>query len=226
MTICEYYSYMFTKTIVVSLNEQGIDTSQHAFSPLPDEGQVWKDFKSGSKQAFFRIYINYVNVLYNYGRKIINDKDIIEDCIQDLFLELWESKEKLSDTNSIKYYLLKALRIKIFKEISKRNKPLDRHALADYDFNIVSSFEAELINEQSSIEQKEKLSNALKKLSQRQKEAIFLRYFDDLAYEEVASIMGINYQSVHNLIHRAIKILREHVVLELAFCFLWSGCLG
>jgi RNA polymerase sigma factor (sigma-70 family) len=210
---------MIVKSTFISFKEQGIDTHQHL--PLPDESQVWKEFKNGSKEAFFRIYINYVNVLYNYGRKIINEKDLVEDCIQDLFLEIWESREKLSDTNSIKYYLLKALRIKIFKELNKRNKYLDKNALPEnYDFNIVFSFEVELINEELSVEQKEKLSKVLEKLSQRQKEAVFLRYFDDLEYDEIASVMAINYQSVHNLIHRAIKILRENLVIEISYLLL------
>jgi RNA polymerase sigma factor (sigma-70 family) len=194
-----------------------ISHQKDMYQPLPGESKIWKEFKSGSKQAFSHIYNNYFNVLYNYGRKIINDKDLVEDCIQDLFFELWESKEKLSDTDSIKYYLLKALRIKIFKELNKQSKFLDKNGLSDnYDFNIVSSYEAELINEQFSEEQKEKISNVLTKLSKRQKEAIFLRYFDDLHYEEIASIMSINHQSVHNLIHRAITILRENLIIELA----------
>jgi RNA polymerase sigma-70 factor (ECF subfamily) len=194
--------------------------------PISDESQVWKDFKNGSKQAYFCIYTNYVNVLYNYGRKIINDKDLVEDCIQDLFLELWESKEKLSDTNSIKYYLMKALRIKLFKELNKQSKLFDKNAISNnYDFNIVFSFEVELINEQLSVEQKKKLLNVLEKLSQRQKEAIFLRYFDDLEYEEIASIMSINYQSVHNLIYKAIKILRENLVVEISYLLLATSFL-
>ena len=82
------------------------------------------------------------------------------------------------------------------------------------------SYEVELINAQLSAEQKQKVSKVLEKLSQRQKEAIFLRYFDDLEYEEIASIMSINYQSVHNLIHRAIKILRENLVIEISYLLL------
>ncbi len=159
---------MITKSTF--FKEQGIDTNQHSNSPPQDESKVWKEFKSGSKEAFFRIYINYVNVLYNYGRKIIHDKDLVEDCIQDLFIEIWESREKLSDTNSIKYYLLKAMRIKIFKELNKKNKHLDKNALSEnYDFNIVFSYEVELINEQLSAEQKEKLSKVLGKLSHGKK---------------------------------------------------------
>lgn len=208
---------MILKSEITLIKGQSKDFQKKSSHPLPDEIQVWKDFKSGNKQAFSQIYNNYVNVLYNYGRKIINDKNIVEDCIQDLFFELWNSKEKLSDTDSIKYYLLKALRIKIFKVLNKQCKFVEKNGISDkYNFNIVSSYEVELIDEQISIAQKEKISNVLTKLSKRQKEAIFLRYFDDLNYEEIASIMSINPQSVHNLIHRAITILRENLIIELA----------
>ncbi len=54
-----------------------------------------KILKVETSKHFPAFIISYVYVLYNYGRKIINDKDLVEDCIEDLFFELWESKEKL-----------------------------------------------------------------------------------------------------------------------------------
>lgn len=186
--------------------------------PWPNESQLWNDFKSGSKQALSHIYNNYFNVLYNYGCKIKKDRDLIEDCIQDLFFELWKNKENFSATDSIKFYLLKALRIKIFKELKKQSKHFDENRLSDnFNFNLESSYETQLINEQLSIERKEQLSYVLSKLSKRQKEAIFLKYFEDLNSEEIASIMSMNQQSVHNLIYRTMIVLKENLNPRLTF---------
>ncbi|HLU90620.1 MAG TPA: sigma-70 family RNA polymerase sigma factor [Cyclobacteriaceae bacterium] len=187
---------------------------------LPEEEEVWREFKKGSKLAYSRIYRRYVNVLYNYGFKFIRDKSLVEDCIQDLFVELWESKARLSDTCSIKFYLMKALRIKIFRALKKQGPSGKIDPLLSYDFHITSSYEDELVRLQLHQEQNEKIKHAFSKLPVRQKEAVFLRYFDSLSFEEVAGVMAINPQSVHNLIHKAIKTLREHLVLEFTLLIL------
>lgn len=205
---------MILSSAIVS-KEPSTPQKKNLYYPWPTENQLWKDFKSGNKKAFSHIYKNYFNVLFNYGCKIINDENLVKDCIQDLFFELWESK-KLSDTDSIKFYLLKSIRNKILKKLNQQNKHFDKNGLSfNYDFNLVLSYETELINEQCSVEQKEGLLNCIKKLSKRQQEAIHLRYFDDFNYDEISSIMSINHQSVHNLIYKAIKILRDNLIMVL-----------
>ena len=140
---------------------------------LPEEEEVWREFKKGSKLAYSRIYRRYVNVLYNYGFKFIRDKSLVEDCIQDLFVELWESKARLSDTCSIKFYLMKALRIKIFRALKKQGPSGKIDPLLSYDFHITSSYEDELVRLQLHQEQNEKIKHAFSKLPVRQKEAVF-----------------------------------------------------
>lgn len=200
---------------ISSLEGKSTSHKKNVVQVLPDESKTWNNFKRGDKEAFSLIYNRYVNVLYNYGRKIANNKVLIEDCIQDLFFELWERKEKLSNTDSIKYYLMKALRIKILKELKNQSKFLESDKLPDYyDFNLISSREAEIVNGQFSEEQKNRISAAMSKLSKRQKEALFLRYYEDFSFGDIASIMSINHQSVHNLIYRAIGVLREHLLTK------------
>lgn len=203
------------------------ESSKTIDQAISDETGLWKAFKKGNKQAFSVIYQQNVKVLYHYGRKIINNKDLVEDCIQDLFYELWERRDRLSDTDSIKYYLLKSLRIKLLKEIEKNHKFLEDQRIAEYaGFQRVSSYEEELVEEQFQEERKENLSHVLNGLPARQKEAVFLRYYGDLNFEEIASIMSINHQSVHNLIYRAIKILRKGILHKQGILLLAASLCG
>ncbi|HEY9488870.1 MAG TPA: sigma factor, partial [Chryseosolibacter sp.] len=76
---------------------------------------IWKAFKKGSKEAFATIYKEHVRDLLNYGYKVTSDRRLIEDSIQDLFFELWKNRSGLSDTDSIRFYLFRALRYKIVR---------------------------------------------------------------------------------------------------------------
>ena len=80
----------------------------HSFENL-SEKQLWQLFKNGSEDAYAFIYHKYFHVLYNYGRQFSDSKEGVKDCIQDLFVEIWDRKENLGDTDSIKFYLFKLL---------------------------------------------------------------------------------------------------------------------
>lgn len=158
------------------------------------------------------MYNQYVEVLYNYGRHISPDGHLVKDCIQNLFVELWNNKEKLGETNSIKYYLFTSLRRKIVDELMVRRKHYTEDGLSEeYSFELELPYEACIITDQASLEQKKALLRAINTLSKRQKEALFLLYYDDLSYEEAASIMQLKIRTVYNLIHTAVDALRKNI---------------
>jgi RNA polymerase sigma factor (sigma-70 family) len=83
----------------------------------------------------------------------------------------------------------------------------------DYDMDVVvSSYEHALIINQQQQEQKEKIKAALEQLTRRQKQALALKFFDELSYTEIAGIMSLSHQSVYNLIHRALEILKNKLI--------------
>lgn len=87
-----------------------------------DERVVWSKFLSGDRDAFTHIYDVYVNALFNYGIKIAPDSALVQDCIHDLFVNLWHNKGKMGETDSIKFYLYKSLKRKLIRELEKRKK--------------------------------------------------------------------------------------------------------
>ncbi|MDN5202128.1 RNA polymerase sigma factor [Fulvivirgaceae bacterium BMA10] len=178
------------------------------FSP----SEIWDKIREGDHLAFTHIYNLYFYDLCRYGSRICGDRELIEDSIQDLFVEIWRSRKQHPQVHSLKYYLFKRLKRKIIKKlIDDRKAPIDRNILEDYDFKIVFSHEAELISQQITKEQQTKLLKALNQLTRRQKEAITLRFFDGFSNEEVASLLAMNTKSVRNLIYRAMVVLKKHV---------------
>src|SRR5688572_17426542 len=89
--------------------------------PSPQPDRLWEAFRRGNRVAFGEIYSNYGAALLAYGSRITPDHKLVEDCLQDLFVELWKSKENLSSTTSIKFYLFKAIRHKIFRHQAHQN---------------------------------------------------------------------------------------------------------
>ena len=173
---------------------------------------LWEDFRAGSEAAFSRIYREHAKVLLTYGKKMLNHHRLAEDCLHDLFIELWERKQHLGATDSIRLYLLKALKHKALRAATRHSRLSFEGAPGEnYHFSFAFSFESELISSELSTEQEERLKASVAGLSENQREIIFLRFYSDLKYEQIAEVMNINYQSVKNLMFRAVRALREQM---------------
>jgi RNA polymerase sigma factor (sigma-70 family) len=174
--------------------------------------EVWGSFLKGNKQAYAYIYQSYFSKLYNYGRKFSTDTELIKDCIQDLFTKLWRNKEHLGHTTSIKNYLFTSFRrILIERIVQHKGLATDEALTESYNFEITCSYESLLIEDQQDQERKEELSKAIQALTGRQREAIFLKFYENLSYEEVSVIMSISTKATYKIVGKAIAALRESV---------------
>jgi len=182
-----------------------------AFHNQTDEARTWQAFREGSREAFAVIYEKHYYALFNYGSKISSDRAVVKDSIQNLFVKLWKTKEKLGTPTSIKFYLFKALRRMLIDELTQKNSHLHKlNVPENYDFEITLSPEVTMMNDQAERERRAFMINALQVLTKKQKEAIFLKFYDQLSYEEVASVMSMSTKAVYNLIARAIDTLKKH----------------
>ncbi|MDO1449353.1 sigma-70 family RNA polymerase sigma factor [Rhodocytophaga aerolata] len=175
-----------------------------------EDVKLWQAFKKHDKHAFRLLYEKYAKVLYNYGRHISGDDNLTKDCLQDLFTELWNSRQRLSDIDSVKHYLFKAFRRKILEAIKQQRKfawTADEHIPVDFEIEL--SLESQLISSQMKAEQQEKIQQALNQLTKRQKEVIFLKFYQNLSYTDIASTLSLTVNAVYNLISKAFHVLKE-----------------
>lgn len=176
-----------------------------------NDSVLWLAFKQGDKQAFSAIYQIYIADLLTYGYRLTNDKALIKDSIQDVFLHLWQHRQNLSETDSVRFYLYRSLRNRIIRNIQSLSTT--QNVEPDH-FNHLAlptqlAFDAEWISEETRQEHVQNLRNALEKLPKRQQEAIELRYHHDFSLEQIAELMDISNQSVRNTLHRAVTALRD-----------------
>jgi len=181
---------------------------KHGASQQETDYAIWEAFKSGNKIAFDYIFESNIKMLYTYGNGIIRDRELVADCIQELFIELWNKREILGSTNSIKFYLFKSLRRRIIRknETEQRRSDVDLTLTYQDSFNL--PFESELILDEVRQKRKQHLSLALSIITQRQREAILLRYYKKLTFEEMSSRMKMDIPSVRNILSKAIQSLR------------------
>lgn len=183
---------------------------------VPDDAtdyDLWQRFKMGDKQAFIKIYKDNYPPLFTYGIRIKNDHELVKDCIQEMFFDIMSHIEHLGDINNILCYLITSLRRKIFRKI--------QHELAFYSDKSLYLQDFQLMDEDSSDDElfgldirrnrKLQMRRLIDHLPPRQKEALLMKFYLRLEYKDIAAIMGLNIQSVRNLIHKAIKTLRERI---------------
>ena len=171
--------------------------------------QLWQDFQTGSESAFASIYERNAGLLYSYGLKIVSDKELVKDSIQDLFIELWDAKNRISKVRSIKAYLCKSLRRKLIASASKQRKTFDKSLDLEKFNSAVFSSEVSLIEKQRFDEQRKMLNNELDRLTLKQKEIIYLKFYGRLNYNEIAEVMSLDKKATYNLMARTIKILKK-----------------
>lgn len=172
--------------------------------------KLWESFKEGDRAAFAEIYNKHISILLNYGSKISSDSALVEDCIQDLFIDLWQSRTRLSSTTSVKFYLFKALRNRIYRYHSASSpeiESLEAYAGAAND----SCYEDQIIQMEIESFQMEQLRKQIDDLPPRQKEAINLRYYHNFSNDEIARLMGVNYTSACKFIYAGLKKLVENL---------------
>ncbi|MDN5202588.1 sigma-70 family RNA polymerase sigma factor [Fulvivirgaceae bacterium BMA10] len=171
--------------------------------------ELWQMFKKGHEGAFSIIYNNFFDIMVSYGHIFTHDRELIKDCIQDLFVDLRRSKN-LSDTDSIKFYLLKGLKWKLAKYIRKSQAYV---SLADKHISLLKfevSHEFRLINHQLESDRRSKLSKIMNEIAPRQKECIYYFYYQGFSYKEIAAIMKLrSAKSARNLLYKAIKSLKR-----------------
>jgi RNA polymerase sigma factor (sigma-70 family) len=185
------------------------------------EFALWQRFRAGEESALEQLMLDNFQLLFRYGTKYSRNDAYIKDCIQDLFLELWNRKQFLSEDISIKPYLMASLRRRLHRGLSSQKwiSP-DAVDLDNSCFEVEFSVEDSLIREETTQAIAYEIKAHLDQLPKRQKEVVYLKFYEDLSRDEIAQVMGIHAQSVSNLLQAAFKQLKIGWKIELFLLFL------
>jgi RNA polymerase sigma factor (sigma-70 family) len=169
-----------------------------------DQTKLWQAFKKGDKLAYEEIYRSNFYDLKHYGISICHDEAMALDAIHNLFFDLWTRKAQLGDTDNIRFYLLKGLRRLITRQLNRQRK-MPYLTLPEVEI----SHEARIIEDQAREETSLELKQALLQLSPRQREVVFLKFYEELSYEEIAAITSLKVRTVYNTVFQALESIRH-----------------
>ncbi len=170
---------------------------------------LWSAFRQGDADAYGILMGRYYKDLFSYGKRFSTNDELLKDCIQNLFLGLWKNRLSINDTPSVKNYLLKSIRRLIIKEVNnKRHQEHFDEAEFDAKYSFVLPVENNIILQERLTEISWKMRSVLAKLTKRQQEVLYLRFYMDADCNEIADIMNLNKQSVYNHLHEAISALK------------------
>ena len=159
---------------------------------------------------FAHLYDKNIDNLFAFGSRFTSDRELIKDCIHDVFVKLYTKRDSLTNVDNIESYLYISLRNRINDEF-RRNLHLCDNEINDTSMRVVAENEEYYTRR---MEQVMTLTASVEKffdkLSPRQRQIINLYFIEQRKYDDICRIMGINYQSVRNLMYRSISRLREY----------------
>ncbi|HEY9257438.1 sigma-70 family RNA polymerase sigma factor [Chitinophaga sp.] len=174
------------------------------------ENELWYSYKEGDVKALEGLYEQFYTSLTNYGFKFTPDHVCIEESMQDLFLKLWQNRERIARPAVVKQYLYFSFRRILLRKLEYSPSRHEEELAGEHiPFYLDLTYEHPLIRKERMEELTAKVDALLSTLTNRQREAVFLKYYEDLSYEQIAEIMHMNIGGTYKLIYRALERLRE-----------------
>lgn len=187
----------------------------------PDETLIG-DIRIGNEAVFEGVFRQYYTPLCRYARPILGDTDEAEEVVQGVFVTIWERRESLLITTSLKAYLYRAVHNRCLNRLSQQTNQAGHReqAAAELYAHADNSTQALLAEELST-----RLQRAIGRLPEQCRRAFELSRFEELSYKEIADRLGIATKTVENQIGKALRILRTELsdYLPLLLLLAWGA---
>ncbi|MNJ87356.1 putative RNA polymerase sigma factor FecI [compost metagenome] len=169
---------------------------------------LWNGSLAGSEKDYAVLHANLYPKLFIHASRMLNDNDLINDLLQDLFTKFWVNKEKIGLIKNVEGYFYRSTRSIVLNHI-RLEKQRESKMVRMPEPGIVSSTEDIIVSDESQRLTKRLVQSALNRLPAKQKEILNMRFYDELTYPQIAALLGIRYQSVINHVYRAVQSLRQ-----------------
>jgi RNA polymerase sigma factor (sigma-70 family) len=172
---------------------------------------LWAKMRMGNDDALAQLYRSYLPSLHKHGMYICRDRELVNDCIHELFSRLWTRRKHIRAATNVKVYLYRSLERIILAQLFRSRR---RYAYANTEDLSSDSFEKLLIDGELHKQRAGEIKKCLNALPKCQREVIFLKFFNDLTYQEISEIMNLQLASVYNLTSKAIEHLRQKMQFQ------------
>ncbi len=170
-------------------------------------------FRNGDDKAFSCLYDMFVQPLFNYGMRITSDRELVKDCIHDVFVKVYQKRNEKNGYTNFSSYLTISLKNKILDEF-RRQTFVSETSVEDFPITrCTTDLENDYINHEKEEHHHQRVTHLMSSLTRRQRQVFTLYYLEERKYDDICHIMNMNYHSVRNLVHRGMLRLREAAIL-------------
>lgn len=180
-----------------------------------DLKKEWGEFATReSQEAFHSIYMHYFHYLSYLGLKKGFGSEQVKDTINDVFLKLWESRQKLQQVQHFHNYIITIFLRTLFRQDTLA---IDTTVITDEtpDWLLTASAEEQLIAREQSVQLHKTVNHHLENLPSRQRQMIYQKFFLNLSYAEIATANGVSVNTVYNTIYKTLDKLKSSINKEL-----------
>jgi RNA polymerase sigma factor (sigma-70 family) len=174
--------------------------------------ELWEKIAQGDQEAFLKLYHSQYQKLYAFGCRVCADREVVKDCIHEMFCELWTKRHQVQKVENSRAYLFTYLKRKLLKELQRVGQiaPTENPEPASPKLYELS-YEEILVRSQADEHTKAKLQAVLQRLTKSQLEIIELKFYRELNYDEIASLLSLQPRTVYNQVYEALKQLRKYM---------------
>ena len=185
------------------------EVNQGEANDLPvSDIQLWDRFQQGDLKALEYIYNQHQPRLYAYGMGLVRNSDLVKDTLHDLFVALWQKRESYSRIENIKAYLFTIMRRQLLRKAQEEGQLLRLNTNDTFLQETVSSPEKSWLQQEIDKELHTKLQEAMRRLSRKQQELLYLRYHAQCSNVDIAKITGMGHRKVGYILRTTLKALK------------------
>ncbi|SHJ55241.1 RNA polymerase sigma-70 factor, ECF subfamily [Tangfeifania diversioriginum] len=164
---------------------------------------IFKRLQNGDEKAFSELFDQYYSALCLFANKYLCDMDLSRSLVQQVFIDLWTKREKITVTSSVKSYLYTTVKNRCI-DVFRKTKATTEISESVENLNQIPF--RDLIEE---AELNDRINASINQLPEKCREIFLLCRFEGLKYSEIAEKLGISIKTVEMQMGIALKKLRD-----------------
>ncbi|HEX7583263.1 MAG TPA: RNA polymerase sigma-70 factor [Prolixibacteraceae bacterium] len=174
---------------------------------LTEDRELYLKLKEGDERAFQTLFRKYYSAMCHFANQFLNDKELAEETVQDMFVKIWEKRQTLTIETSVKHYFFRSVRNHCLNQIQHEK------IKKQYASRILESAHQEINTEQYYIEVDliRRIENSIDSLPPKRQEIFRLSREQGMKYKEIAEALNISVKTVEAQMGLALKHLRNEL---------------
>lgn len=161
--------------------------------------------RGGDESALTELYNKFWQSLFMSSYNVLKDKELCEDIIQDIFMNIWNNREKLEIHISLKGYMYACARYQVFNQFKKNKDKIHVEFFDDLDKRFQHSTpETQLMHD----ELVQQINSIVESLPLKCQLVYKLSREEQLSHKEIAERLDISTKTVENHITKALQVIR------------------